>query len=131
MPVTAIEPKRLSDLLKVTENQLWDAGYMAKEIVVNQAADTDLVIGTVLGKITASGKYIVSLDAAADGSEVPAVLVIEQKSVLAAADTNVLVLFRGPAIVADLAIELGDQTLAEVVAGLEAMNPPVLVAAQL
>lgn len=37
----------------------------------------NLARGAILGKITASGKYTLSLSAAADGSQVPAVVLVE------------------------------------------------------
>ena len=44
---------------------------------VTIAAGADLPRGTVLGKITASGKYIKSLSAAADGSQTPAAILVD------------------------------------------------------
>lgn len=131
MAITATQPKRLSDLLKVTDNQLFGAGYMTKMVTVNQASDTDLVIGQVMGTITASGKYIASLTGAVDGSETISAVCLENVSVTAATDTTVEMLVRGGAIVGDKALVLNDQSLADATTALEAMNPPVLVATQL
>lgn len=39
----------------------------------------NLVRGTVLGKVTASGKYVKSLSAAVDGSQVPDLILVENK----------------------------------------------------
>lgn len=130
MPVTATEPKRLSDFLKVTEDQLWSAGYMTEYVTVNQASETELVIGQAMGKITASGKYIASLVGASDGSETISAFCLQNVTAPAGTDIKVEMLVRGGAIVADKAIELNDQSLAAATAALKAMNPPVLVASQ-
>ena len=71
-------------------NALYDAGVRVVEVPLNSpdpfvsiAALTDqfrgkMVIGagTVLGKVTATGKYVASSVAASDGSEVPAAVAI-------------------------------------------------------
>ena len=44
-------------------------GHISRETVVVQSGE-NLVAGTVLGKITANGKYIAYSDGNADGSEV-------------------------------------------------------------
>lgn len=129
MPVIANEPKRLTDLLKVTENQLWDAGYMTAYVSAQEAAATDYEIGMLLG--TDGTSYKISDPAAVDGSQTIAAVVIENKSLEAATATPVKVLVRGAAIVADQALVLGTHTLANAKAALEAFNPPVLVGNQL
>lgn len=75
-------------------------------VTVNEAAATDYAIGTVLGKITASGKYVVAKETAVDGSKVPAAVVLEDKSIAATTDTKVLVAVRGPMIVSKAGITL-------------------------
>lgn len=50
--------------------------------------------GTLLGKVTASGKYIESLAAAADGSEVPDAILLEPVDA-SAADVNASVALAG------------------------------------
>lgn len=79
-------------------------GYCREKYTVNLAADTDLVIGDLLGKVTASGKYVLVDPTAVDGSEVVAGVVLENKSVLATTDTEVVTMVRGNAIIADNAI---------------------------
>lgn len=67
-----------------------DSGTRARdEITVTVAADTAMVTGTVLGKITASGKYIKSLNAAADGSQVAAAILLYDIPAGAARDVKV------------------------------------------
>lgn len=47
-------------------------GYFSREVVTIAAAAGAMVSGTVLGKITASGKYTAYSNAASDGTEVAA-----------------------------------------------------------
>lgn len=47
-------------------------GYRSREVVTIAAAAAALSAGTVLGKITASGKYVAYSDAASDGSQAAA-----------------------------------------------------------
>ena len=65
-------------------------------IVSGQAA---MVPGTVLGKITASGKYKIFNNANADGSEVPAAILLETTAAAAADITGVVVLKRHAEVV--------------------------------
>lgn len=127
MPITANEDKRLSDLLKFTEADALDKGYIFEYVTANEAAAETYVIGTLLGEVTASGKYVISDSGAADGSETVSAVVVEKTEVPATTDTLVKCLVRGKASVADQALELGNHTLADVKADLGALNPPVLV----
>lgn len=61
---------------------------------VTLAAGQNLVRGAVLGKVTASGKYVLSLSAAADGSQTPDLILAEDCNA-AAADKSVLAYARG------------------------------------
>ena len=79
-------------------------GFCREVVTVNVAADTELSVGSVLGKVTATGKYLPSDPAAVDGSEVAAAIVVENKSVAATTDTEVAVIVRGPAIIAKQAL---------------------------
>lgn len=106
MAVIATDSNRLSNLIKLYD--VPNNPEMCHEVVtVNEAAGVTYKVGTVLGKITASGKYIVSKQAAADGSQVPAAIFIgdgktglAQDTVIAATtDTPVLTLARGKAVV--------------------------------
>lgn len=104
MAVLATENPRFSNLIK---SVLWpEQAYTFELVTVNEAAATDYKIGTVLGKITASGKYLVAVETAADGSKVPAAVVVQDVSVAATTDTKVLALVRGPAIVSKDALIL-------------------------
>lgn len=71
-------------------------GYCRKVVTVNEASETELSLGSVLGKVTADGKYKVSDPDAVDGSEVAAAVVVAPLTVAATTDTEVEVLVRGP-----------------------------------
>lgn len=110
---------KLGNLVKYEEGT--HVGYCRKVVSATEAAATDYVIGTLLG--TADGtSYVISDPVAIDGSEVPAAIVIEDVSLEAATATDVVVLFRGPATVADDALVLGDHTIEDASAALEALG---------
>lgn len=96
MTVIATENPRLSNVVKHEYEP--SLGWCREVVTVNGAA-AELVVGTVLGKVTATGKYKVAVETATDGSKVPAAVVIEDKSLKATTDTGVLAIVRGPAIV--------------------------------
>ena len=87
---------RFSNLVK---KELWADLAYCREVVTFNGSAGDLVIGTVLGKVTADGKYKVAVETAVDGSEVADAILIEDVTVAATTDTQVLVLVRGPAFV--------------------------------
>lgn len=94
MALIANEAQRYSNLVK---EELWhEKGYCTKQVVVNDAAGT-LALGTVLGQVTVGGKYKVAKETASDGSKVGAAIVVEAITIPATTDTNVLVMYRGPA----------------------------------
>lgn len=125
MAVIATESFRFSHLVKNEYNP--EQGYCRNVVVANEAAAKEYKVGTVLGKVTATGKYVIAVQTAVDGSAVPAALVIRDVSVPATTDTKVLVLEKGPAIVSKAALIL-DATyntapeLAAVYAALEALG---------
>lgn len=104
MSVIATDSTRLSNLIKVLDAP--NNPELHNEVVtVNEAAQVTYKVGTVLGKITASGKYIVAKETAVDGSKVPAAVVIGDKEGLAqdtvipaTTDTKVLAIVRGKAV---------------------------------
>lgn len=104
MSVFAVENRRFSNLVK---KELWpETAYCRKVVTVNEAAAKEYVVGTALGKVTADGKYKVSVVGAVDGSEVVDALVLQEVSVAATTDTKVLVLVKGPAEVSEFGIVL-------------------------
>lgn len=112
MAVIATEQDRLSNLIKKYDD--FDNTELFNDVVtVNEASGVTYKVGTVLGKITASGKYIVSKQAAADGSQNPVAIFIgdsaglaQDTAITAATDTKVLVLSRGKVVVSKDALLL-------------------------
>ena len=93
MTVVATSVHTLSNVVKHEYGA--DFAYCRELVTVNDAAGT-LAVGTVLGKITASGKYVRAVQTAVDGSAVAAAVVWEAKAIPATTDTQVLCLVRGP-----------------------------------
>jgi hypothetical protein len=104
MAVIATDTKRISNLLKA---ELWsELGYCREVVTVNEAAAKTYAVGTVLGKVTASGKYKIAVETAVDGSKVGAAIVLEDKAIAATTDTKLVVLVKGPSSVAKGALVL-------------------------
>lgn len=104
--------------------------YCRAVVTVNDVAGT-LAIGTVVGKVTATGKFKKCVQTASDGSQNAAGIVMVEKTVAAAADTPVLVMTRGPAAVnkAGLVLDASYDLAAEknaIYANLEALGIEVL-----
>jgi hypothetical protein len=96
MTLIATEAKRLSNVVK--QELFPETGYCRLAVTYNGTAAT-LVPGTVLGKVTADGKYKIAVQTATDGSEVANAIVMVEQTVAATTDTKVLCLVKGPAIV--------------------------------
>ena len=97
MPLIAQDGPRLSNVVK---QELWpETAYCRAVVTVNEVTAKSYVPGTVLGKVTASGKYKIAVQTAADGSQNAAAIVMDNYSISAATDTKVLVLVKGPAVV--------------------------------
>lgn len=104
MTVVATDKTRISNVVK---GELWpESGFCRKAVTVNEAAAETYVVGTVLGKVTATGDYKIAVETATDGSEVPAAVVIADYEVAATTDTVVLCLVKGPAEVSQGALVL-------------------------
>lgn len=125
MTVIATEAKRLSNVLK--KELFPEDGYCRLVVTVNEAAAKSYVPGTVLGKVTADGKYKIAVQTASDGSQVADAIVIGEHTIAANTDTKVLVLVKGPAIVSKAGLVLDatynlDAEKAAVYAALEAKD---------
>jgi hypothetical protein len=95
MSLVSTDTKRLSNLLKA---ELWaEHGYCREVVTVNEAAAKTYAVGTVLGKVTADGKYKICVQTAVDGSQAAAAVVLEDKAIAATTDTKLVVLVKGPA----------------------------------
>lgn len=134
MSVFATDTPRLSSVVKMEFEP--QTQYCRDSVVINDAAAT-IQVGTVLGKVTATGKYKVCQTTAVDGSQNPVAIYIADTQGLsrpltlaATTDTPVIVLSRGPAILADIGLQFGAAnapTVAAVKTAFAALNPPVLV----
>lgn len=62
---------------------------------VTIAAGADLKRGSVLGKVTADGKYLLSDDGSSDGSEVPSAILAQDADAAAADVENVAIFIKG------------------------------------
>ena len=103
MALIAQEAHRYSNLVK---EELWhEKGYCTKQVIVNDASGT-LALGTVLGMVTADGKFKRAVETAVDGSKAAAAIVVEAINIPATTDTKVLVMYRGPAEVSKSALIL-------------------------
>lgn len=104
---------RFSSLVKMSDTPE-KFEFHTDVVTANEAAGTPTyTLGTVLGKISASGKYIISKQAAVDGSQVPAALVlgdsfgaIKDITLVNGADTPIVALTRGKVIVSKDALKL-------------------------
>jgi molybdopterin biosynthesis enzyme len=122
MTLIATEAKRLSNVVK--QELFPEAGYCRLAVTYNGTA-ASLVPGTVLGKVTADGKFKIAIQTAADGSQVADAIVMVEKTVLLNTDITVLCLVKGPAIVSKAGLILDasydlDAEKAAVFAALEA-----------
>lgn len=133
MPVFATQTPVLSDVVKYDFEP--SVAYTREAIVINDTAQT-ISVGTVLGKVTAGGKYKVCLSAASDGSQTPAAIYVGDAlgtatdyTIVNATDAPALAITRGPVILRDLGLILGTgTTLSAVKTAFAALNPPILVA---
>lgn len=93
-------PATLGDLLK----REFDPNYSRETVTLK--AGSAYPLGAVLGRVTADGKYILSPAASttgSEGAEIACAVLVEAVDATAA-DTQAVVLARGPAIVADRAL---------------------------
>ncbi|MFN7226854.1 MAG: head decoration protein [Holosporales bacterium] len=90
------ESNYLGDLLK------YEAPNLFSRESITVAAGANLSLGTVLGRVTASGKYVILAPAASDGSQTAAAVLLGDAAA-ASADAKGLILARH-GIVADHAL---------------------------
>lgn len=95
MTVIATDTLRLSNTLK--HEYAPEYAYCREVVTVNEAAAKTYAVGTVLGKVTADGKYKIAVQTASDGSATAAAIVMDDANIAAATDTKLVVLVRGPA----------------------------------
>lgn len=97
MAITATEKQRLSNVVK--REQWSELGFCRQVAVANESAAKTYRVGEVLGKVTTDGKLKIAVETAIDGSKAFYAICLEDKTVPANTDTNVLVMFRGDAAV--------------------------------
>lgn len=85
----------ISDIVSFEENSF----YSRESGTVITGAD--LVAGTVVGKITASGKWAISETDAVDGSEVPSGVLLTKADAASADVPNAIILVRHATVVRD------------------------------
>ena len=103
MAVIGTDTARISNVVKKEYGS--EIAYCREVVVVNDSAAT-FAVGTVLGKVTASGKYKKALETAVDGSKVAAAIVIQETAIPATTATKVIVLVRGPSAVSKAGLVL-------------------------
>ena len=101
MPIIATDTQRLSNVVKHEYNP--EIGYCRG--VVTKTTTVDYPLGTVLGKVTATGAYRPAVETAVDGSKVPAAIALEDQT-KNGVNTKCLVLLRGPSNVSKGALLL-------------------------
>lgn len=109
MAVIGTDYNHYSNLVKTSDSD--NTALFHEVVTVNEAAQKSYVVGTALGKVTATGKYKISVQNAADGSQNVVALVVGDSfgtaqpfTVAATTDTKVLVLARGKVVVNKSAI---------------------------
>lgn len=103
MSVIATDYSHYSNLVKASDSD--NTTLFQDLITVNEAAQKSYVVGTVLGKVSATGKYKISVQNAADGSQNAAAVVVADSfgtdtpfTVAATTDTKVLAITRGKVV---------------------------------
>ena len=90
-------------------------GYRSRDVVTVNATGGAMVAGTILGKITATGKYLEHVNAAVDGSEVAVAVLyagiaaVEDDVTIIIRDAEVTtgeLIYDGAGVVADIDAEL-------------------------
>ncbi|MBK9793875.1 MAG: head decoration protein [Sphingobacteriales bacterium] len=104
MSVIATDYNHYSNLVKASDSDRTELFH--ELITVNEAAQKSYVVGTVLGKVTATGKYKIAVETAVDGSKAPVAIVVADAfgtsapvTIAATTDTKVLALARGKVVV--------------------------------
>lgn len=111
MSVVATDYSHYSNLVKASDSG--NTELFHELVTVNEAAQKSYVVGTVLGKVTATGKYKIAVETAVDGSKAPVAIVVGDSfgtaapfTVAATTDTKVLSIARGKVIVSLAALAL-------------------------
>ena len=95
---TINELARISDVLFFEEGE--EINFVRDTVTVASGTLAS-ALGQVLGKITATGKYIQVAPAGVDGSQTAAAVLLEAFTATLGADTQFVAVVRGPAAVKD------------------------------
>lgn len=124
MALVASTKPKIGNLVKHEYGR--EHGYCREIVTVNEAAAESYSIGSLVGKVTADGKYKLVDPSAVDGSQVVAGVIIENKDIPATTDTEVIVMVRGNAILGENALVFDktftDPQKAAAKAEIEALN---------
>ena len=105
MPLLATDSQRFSNVVKHEYDP--STNYCRETVVVNEAAAKTYTVGMALGKVTATGKYKLSVQSASDGSQNPVAIVVrDTQDIAATTDTKIPVIARGPVIVSKAGLVL-------------------------
>ena len=105
--IIATDTQRFSNVIKHEYDP--STKYCRETVIVNEATAKTYTVGTALGKVTATGKYKISVQSASDGSQNPVAIVVDDSQAIAATtDTKVVVIARGPVIVSKAGLVLDD-----------------------
>ena len=104
MPIIAQESQRFSNVIKHEHDP--SSKYCRETVTVNEDDAKTYTVGMVLGKVTATGKYKVSVQSASDGSQNPVAIVVLDQTIAATTDTKVPVIARGPVILSKAGLML-------------------------
>lgn len=104
------EARYLGDWLKWEEDNLFSRQEIT--LLAGSGSTRDLKTGTVLGKITASGKYIPVVEGASDGSQTPAAILLLDNIVPNGTDLQAAAILRDAIVNRDMVYWPGtyDQT---------------------
>jgi hypothetical protein len=103
--IIATDSQRFSNVIKHEYNP--STKYCRELVTVNEAAAKTYTVGMVLGKVTATGKYKISVQSASDGSQNPVAIVVrDSQDIAATTDTKIPVIARGPVIVSKAGLVL-------------------------
>lgn len=105
MAILAVDNQRKSNVVKFEAYP--ELGFHQERAIINDVAAT-IKAGTVMGKVTATGKWKVAKQAASDGSQNASGVYVGNllgdfvdMTVAATTDTPALILVRGPVILAN------------------------------
>jgi hypothetical protein len=105
MTVIAVDTNRFSNTFKHEYEPA--LAYTREQVVINETAGATYPLGTVLGKVTATGKYKRVEASAVDGSQTAAAILIADTVVVANTDKKAVAVVRGPAMVSKVGLFFG------------------------